>query len=223
MIVTFRRHTLPPLCSAAIDPASDTISAASICLQRDGISRMPDVEGDKPKRQQFKQYTIGFIHIDIAEVQTVERKLYLFLGIDRTSKFAVTQLVERRIARPRGNSSNICSKPSPIASTPSSPITASSSRSSPAIGHSIFKADAFGMICEANGIEHRLTKPNHPWTNRQVELMNRTIKEPIAKRFHYENYNQLRTHFTDFTAAYNFARTLKTLNGLTPYGYISKI
>ena len=23
----------------------------------------------------------------------------------------------------------------------------------------------FNMICEANGIEHRLTKPNHPWTN----------------------------------------------------------
>tara|TARA_R110002020_G_scaffold57947_3_gene159144 strand:+ start:648 stop:836 length:189 start_codon:yes stop_codon:yes gene_type:complete len=21
------------------------------------------------------------------------------------------------------------------------------------------------MICEANGIEHRLIKPNHPWTN----------------------------------------------------------
>jgi len=26
----------------------------------------------------------------------------------------------------------------------------------------------FDMICEANGIEHRLTKPNHPWTNGQV-------------------------------------------------------
>ena len=23
----------------------------------------------------------------------------------------------------------------------------------------------FEMICEANDIEHRLTKPNHPWTN----------------------------------------------------------
>ncbi len=25
----------------------------------------------------------------------------------------------------------------------------------------------FDMICEANNIEHRLTKPNHPWTNGQ--------------------------------------------------------
>jgi transposase InsO family protein len=29
----------------------------------------------------------------------------------------------------------------------------------------------FDMICEANGIEHRLTKPNHPRTNGQVERM----------------------------------------------------
>jgi len=35
----------------------------------------------------------GSIHIDIAEVQTAEGKLYLAVGIDRTSKFAVAQLV----------------------------------------------------------------------------------------------------------------------------------
>ena len=62
---------------------------------------MPDVEGGKPKWQKFKRYPIGFFHIDIAEVQTVEGKLYLFVGIDPTSKFAITQLVEtadRKIA-----------------------------------------------------------------------------------------------------------------------------
>ena len=81
----------------------------------------------------------------------------------------------------------------------------------------------FDMICEANGIEHRLTKPNHPWTNGQVERMNRTIKEATVKRYHYDNHDQLRTHLGDFMAAYNFARRLKTLNGLTPYEYICKI
>ncbi|SDY40478.1 hypothetical protein SAMN05444004_101367 [Jannaschia faecimaris] len=50
---------------------------------------------DKPKRQKFKRYPIGFFQIDIAEVQTVEGKLYLFVGIDRTSKFAATQLVDK--------------------------------------------------------------------------------------------------------------------------------
>jgi len=33
--------------------------------------------------------------MNIAQVQTAEGKLYLFVGIDRTSKFAVTQLVDK--------------------------------------------------------------------------------------------------------------------------------
>ncbi|AFW02586.1 hypothetical protein B932_3041 [Gluconobacter oxydans H24] len=81
----------------------------------------------------------------------------------------------------------------------------------------------FDMICEAHGIEHRLTKPSHPWTNGQVEQMNRTIKEATVKRFHYDSHEQLRTHLSDFMAAYNFGRRLKTLNGLTPYEYVCKI
>ena len=76
----------------------------------------------------------------------------------------------------------------------------------------------FDMICEADGIEHRLTKPNHPWTNGQVERMNRTIKDATVKRFHSDSHDQLRTHLADFMAAYNFARRLKTLGGLTPQG-----
>ena len=80
----------------------------------------------------------------------------------------------------------------------------------------------FEMICEANEIEHRLTKPNYPWKG-QVERMNRTIKEAIVKRFHYENHGQLRTHLADFMAAYNFTRWLGTLKGLTPYEYITEV
>jgi hypothetical protein len=30
----------------------------------------------------------------------------------------------------------------------------------------------FDMRCRENGIEHRLTKIKHPWTNGQVERMN---------------------------------------------------
>ena len=53
--------------------------------------------------------------------------------------------------------------------------------------------------------------------------MNRTIKDATVKRFHYESHDQLRAHLADFMAAYNFARRLKTLGGLTPYEYICKI
>ena len=85
-----------------------------------------------------------------------------------------------------------------------------------------FWAHAFEYACAQNDIDHRLTKPRHPWTNGQVERMNRTIKEATVKRFHYETHEQLRTHLTDFVTAYNFARRLKTLKGLTPYEAICK-
>jgi len=45
--------------------------------------------------------------------------------------------------------------------------------------------------------------------------MNRTIKDATVKRFYYESHSQLRQHLADFVSAYNYARRLKTLNGLT--------
>ena len=81
----------------------------------------------------------------------------------------------------------------------------------------------FDMRCQENGIEHRFTKINHPWTNGQVERMNRTIKEATVKRYHYESHDQLRQHLQLFVDAYNHARRLKSLRGLTPYEYIARI
>jgi len=40
----------------------------------------------------------------------------------------------------------------------------------------------FDRVCEAVDIEHRASKLSHPWTNDQVECMNRTIKEATAIR-----------------------------------------
>jgi len=80
----------------------------------------------------------------------------------------------------------------------------------------------FDMRCQENGIEHRLTKPNHPWTNGQVERMNRTLKDATVKRYHYETHEQLKTHLNLFLDACNHAKRLKTLKGLTPYEFICK-
>ena len=40
-----------------------------------------------------------------------------------------------------------------------------------------FCRHAFELACAGNDINHRLTKPKRPWTNGQVERMNRTIKD----------------------------------------------
>ena len=50
-------------------------------------------------RRKFNNYPIGYIHIDLAEVWTDEGKLYLFVAIDRVSKFAFAELHERATPR----------------------------------------------------------------------------------------------------------------------------
>ena len=146
----------------------------------------------------------GFFHIDIAEVRTEQGKLYLFAAIDRTPKFAFVQLVER------ANACAACGIQFADLQNRSGPTA-------------MLRGHPFDRVCQTQGIEHRLTKPNHPWTNGQVERTNRTIKEATVKRYHYESHDRLRSHPDDFVRAYNCGRRLKTLMGPTPFEFICKI
>ncbi|GAA4496598.1 hypothetical protein GCM10023158_17920 [Gluconacetobacter tumulicola] len=107
IVLAFRRHTLLPLddCLYALQATIPHLTRSSLhrCLQRHGISRLPDTEGDKPKRSKFKTCPIGYFHIDIAEVLTEMGRLYLFVAIDRTSKFAFAQLHEKATRRVAGD------------------------------------------------------------------------------------------------------------------------
>ena len=80
---------------------------------------------------------------------------------------------------------------------------------------------SFDRICREYGVKHRLTKPVHPWTNDQVEHMNRTIKEATVQRFSDQTTQELNEHLPTFLLAYNHAKRLKTLRGLTPITNLS--
>src|SRR5215472_8693917 len=99
IVVAFRRHTLLPLddCLYALQPTIPHLTRSSLhrCLKRHGISRLPQVENESAEKRKFKTYPIGYFHIDIAEVRTAEGKLYLFVAIDRTSKFAFVELHDK--------------------------------------------------------------------------------------------------------------------------------
>src|SRR6266496_399762 len=61
-----------------------------------------------------------------------------------------------------------------------------------------FRAHAFDSACAQHGIDHRLTKSNHPWTNGQVERMNRTIKDATVRQFFYTTHASLPAHLATF-------------------------
>ncbi|TBY58824.1 IS481 family transposase [Rhizobium leguminosarum bv. viciae] len=238
VIVAFRRYALLPLddCLYALQPTITHLTRSSLhrCLQRHGIGRLPDVDGDRPAKKKFKSYPIGYFHIDIAEVRTEQGKLYMFVAIDRTSKFAFVELHEKATTAISREfllrliaavpykihtvlTDNGIQFTTPGAGGPAVPLI----KEAIANGER-FWAHAFEYTCATNDIEHRTTKVKHPWTNGQVERMNRTIKDATARRFYYESHDQLRQHLADFVAAYNFGLRLKTLNGLTPYEFICK-
>ncbi len=238
VIVAFRRHTLLPLddCLYALQATIPHLTRSSLhrCLQRHGIARLPDTDGDKPRRSRFKAYPIGYFHVDIAEVHTEEGRLYLFVAIDRTSKFAFVELHEKATRRVAGDFLRHLAAAVPYKIH--TVLTDNGTHFTDPTGDGwtpedikamraekiLFRCHSFEAACADLDVEHRLTKPRHPWTNGQVEPMNRTIKDATVRRYHYDSHDQLRTHLQLFVDAYNYARRLKTLRGLTPYEFICK-
>jgi transposase InsO family protein len=176
--VAFRKHTLPPLddCLYALQATIPQLTRSSLhrLYQRHGISRLPDVEGEKEPKKKFKPYPIGFFHIDIAEVRTEEGKLHLFVAVDRTSKFAFARLVEQvnRVTASAFLVELIAAMPYKIHTVLTDNGIQFTFPPRYADGPTArYMTHMFDMRCQENGIEHRLTRPNHPWTNSQVERM----------------------------------------------------
>jgi transposase-like protein len=229
MIVAFRKHTLLPLddCLYALQATIPHLTRSSLhrCFQRHGIGRLPEIEGDKAAKPSFKPYPIGYFHIDIAEVRTEEGKLHLFVAVDRTSKYAFAQL--HRAANVKTAAGFLAALIEAVPYRIHTVLTDNGIQFCDAIQHrsgptARYRMHMFERVCREHGVEHRLTKPNHPWTNGQVERMNRTLKEATVRRYHYASHRELEDHLAAFLDAYNFAKRLKTLRGLTPYETICK-
>ncbi len=95
-IVAFRKQTLLPLDDVlfALQPQIPNLTRSSLhrLLEHHCVSRLPKADTTRGERKHFKSYPIGFFHIDIAEVRCADGKLFLYVAIDRTSKFAYAEL-----------------------------------------------------------------------------------------------------------------------------------
>jgi transposase InsO family protein len=167
---------------------------------------LPNVEGEVSAKRKFKAYPIGYFHIDIAEVRTAEGQLYMFVAIDRTSKFAFVELHEKATTRIAADFLLALIKAVPYKihtvltdngthfTDPGGETWTPAEIKQMLAEGTPFRAHAFEFACVRADINHLLTKPKHPWTNGQVERMNRTIKDATVKRYFYETHADLRTH-----------------------------
>ncbi len=95
IVAVFRKHMLLSLddCRYALQPnrLKRTKSALRRCLQRKGIFHKPEIEGVNAPTHNLNTCLMGFFHIGFAQVQIAEGKLYLFVGVNRTTEVTFTQ------------------------------------------------------------------------------------------------------------------------------------
>lgn len=211
-IVACRVFTQLPLddCLYSLQGSIPHLTRSSLhrCLQRHGLSVLLKEKTEKEKKK-FKTYPIGYFHVDIAEVQTEEGGLYLFTAIDRTSKFSYAELHNEatRVTTKLFLEHLIAAVPYRIHTI----LTDNDIQFTNRKNDTMAFMTPFNRVCHSHGIEHRLTKVKHPWTNGQVERMNRTIKKATVGRYHYGSHKELKEHLHAFLMAYNLASRLKTL------------
>jgi len=223
MICAFRKKTQLPLddCYVTLKRHIPSLSRSNLhrCLKRHGLNRLPE-KNTKPERKPFKKYELGYFHIDICEARTGEGKVYMYVGVDRTCKYVYAEVYNSPTAQAaaiflRNLVLAVPYKIHKILTDNGIQFSHSLLRNPPKN-----KSHCFDEVCKEYNIEHRLTQFKHPWTNGQVERMNRTIKEATVKTFHYDTIEQFKNHLYHFLKAYNYAQKLKILKFLTPMEYI---
>ena len=148
------------------------------CFQRHDISCLPsaDAPAAGAKKANFKDYPLGYLPLDFAEIQTEEGKQYVFVAIDRTSKLAFAEV------HPQATQAIAVDFLRRV--VPQIPYKVHKILTDNGIQfrnlphHKQVGRHPVGQFCDEQGIEQRFAKPAHPWTNGQVERMNRTVRRP---------------------------------------------
>ena len=98
IVVAFRRHTLLPLddCLYALQATLPHLTRSSLhrCLQRHGISRLPDIEGEERPRSASRPTRSATSTSTSPRCEPRRAGFYLLVAIDRTSQVRL-----RRAAR----------------------------------------------------------------------------------------------------------------------------
>ena len=125
IVVAFRRHTLLPLddCLWSLQATIPHLTRSSPhrCLQRHGISRLPEADGDRPAKKTFKPYTIGFFHLDQFWPSCAPAKASSISSSRSTAPPSSPSPDWPRapMPKPLSSSSKPCWPPCPTGSTPS--------------------------------------------------------------------------------------------------------
>lgn len=208
-----------------------TISRSAVyrSLKRQGLTRL-ESEPPTPSAQ-FEPTPAGFVHIDLKHLPKLEgRNGYVFVAIERVTRFAYIEIVERRDA----HTIAACLKRflSSFGYCVHTILTDNGAEFTDRYrgahwyegGRGVSGQHAFDRICKDHGITHKLTRPFTPRTNGMVERFNRRIAKAIADhpksganggKNTFASRLQRDTYLIDFVNAYNRTR-LRCIQYQTP-------
>jgi len=179
-------------------------------LKAEGLNRRPKPVSERPAKGQgtFKEYDLGFIHIDIKHLPKLQtangerRKRFLYVAIDRRSRS-----VHLAVKDDETEQSAIAFLREAAAAFPfrlTHVLTDNGSCFTP----------AFAKACADLGAQYRHTRPRTPQTNGMVERFNGRVGSEVLAITIY-SHRQLEQLLRGFNAAYN-ARRQRVLESKTP-------
>jgi transposase-like protein len=178
-------------------------------LKAEGLSRLPPAERPEKKIGTFKDYELGFVHMDVKHLPKLRtadgecRKRFLFVAIDRRSRW-----VHLAIKDDETETSAVAFLEEALRAFPFRVTHLLTDRGS------CFTADGFEKTCRERNVEHRKTKPYTPQTNGMVERFNGRVQREVLG-ITIDSHRDLECLLKGFNQAYN-ARRQRVLEGRSP-------
>ena len=216
IICEIRKLTLLPL-----DDLLDIVSGIGIditrsslyrALKRNGLHRLKDLikakegeEGIDKKTGKFKEYGVGYIHIDIKYLPKIEgKRYYLYVAIDRASRLVFVRVYEDKKSITAAEFLEEAIKYFPfkirkVLTDNGKEFTDRYQRGR----EEISGEHVFDRVCSKRGIEHRLTKPFSPNTNGMVERFNGRISQDVIDKVRFKDYKDMIQKIYEYVYLYN--------------------
>jgi transposase InsO family protein len=178
-------------------------------LKAEGLGRLPPAHQTKRKSGTFKDYDLGFVHLDIKHLPKLRtadgesRKRFLYVAIDRCSRSVHLAVKDDETA-----DSAIAFLKEAIAAFPFKITHVLTDRGS------CFTADGFEEVCRKLKVQHRTTRPYTPQTNGLAERFNGRVQREVLG-ITISSHRDLETLLRGFNQAYNMRRQ-RVLKGASP-------
>ena len=208
-----------------IEPAMSR-SALDRLLRRRGYSRLPVQPKPESEHKPFKAYEPGYVHVDVKylpQMQDEDKRRYVFVAIDRATRWVFIDIKQHKTAA--SAKAFLAAVRKAAAFRIHTILTDNGKEFTDRLFGSRTRQPTgeheFDQLCQALGIEHRLTKPRTPKTNGMVERFNGRLSQ-VLRSHHFNSAEDLEKTLHRFVWLYNHHLPQKALGHEAPVQALKK-